>query len=86
MLDDDDDDESTLVLVSSCIDDVGIYDDGVVIIALRLAIPSSFLFLRREMVVSVRRRRPSRVSIPFLKSFLRELSNIIGQVDDDTKK
>ena len=38
---------------------------------LRFAKPSSFLFLRIDSVVSVRRRRPSRVSTPFLKSALR---------------
>mmetsp|Transcript_3684 Transcript_3684/g.9354 ORF Transcript_3684/g.9354 Transcript_3684/m.9354 type:complete len:270 (+) Transcript_3684:1112-1921(+) len=52
-------------------------DGAATAIALRLAIPSSFLFLRSEMVVSVRRRRPSMASMPFLKSDLREFSRLI---------
>jgi hypothetical protein len=58
---------------------VVVSDGGTTGIARRLATTSSFLFLRIHMVVSVRRRRDSVASRPFLKSDLREFSVAVGR-------
>ena len=73
--------ESTVVLglLSWLSIAVDMSDGGTTGIARRLAITSCLLFLRIHIVVSVRRRRDSVASTPFLKSDLREFSVAVGR-------